>query len=165
MTTPTRVNPNVAPSSSTGPTRFAPPVSSPPRRHIPVALVVVGSAVAGFLAAVALVAAPVVPATETPLTGAVLCGFAIGWALLAGLSTRLTAQPQRWAVVPALVLGASGTPCWPSVTRRTPRSTGSGRRSCSHSRSGWRYESIATWPAGQPAGCSTPPSVPWVSRP
>ena len=108
MTTQTRITPNVAPSSSTGPTPFAPPVGSPPRRHIPVALVVVGSAVAGFLATVALVAAPVVPATEVALTGAVLCGFAIGWALLDALSTRLTAQPQRWAAVPALVLGASG---------------------------------------------------------
>jgi pimeloyl-ACP methyl ester carboxylesterase len=71
-------------------------------------VVVAGSMVLGFLAAVALVAAPVVPATESALTGAVLCGFAIGWAALAGLSARLTAQPQPWAVVPAAVLGSSG---------------------------------------------------------
>jgi pimeloyl-ACP methyl ester carboxylesterase len=72
------------------------------------AVVVAGSLVTGFLAAVALVAAPVVPATEAALTGAVLCGFAVGWAVLAVLSARLTAQPQRWATVPAVVLGASG---------------------------------------------------------
>ena len=72
-------------------------------------VVVAGSVAAGFLAAVVLVAAPFVPATESALTGAVLCGFAIGWGALAGLSTRFTTQPQRWAVVPALVLGASGT--------------------------------------------------------
>ncbi len=108
MTTPTRTNPNAAPSSATGPAPMAPPVSSPLRRRTPVGVVVAGSALAGFLAAVALVAAPVVPATEGALTGAVLCGFAIGWALLAVLSTRFTSQPQRWAAVPALVLGASG---------------------------------------------------------
>jgi pimeloyl-ACP methyl ester carboxylesterase len=108
MTTQTRITPNVAPSSCANTAPCAPPVGSPPRRHVPVALVVAGSAVAGFLAAVALVAAPVVPATEGALTGAVLCGFAIGWALLAVLSTRFTTQPQRWAAAPALVLGASG---------------------------------------------------------
>jgi hypothetical protein len=62
----------------------------------------------GSLAAGALVAAPFVPATESALTGAVLSGFAIGWAALAGLSARFTAQPQRWAAVPAVVLGVSG---------------------------------------------------------
>jgi pimeloyl-ACP methyl ester carboxylesterase len=72
------------------------------------ALVVAGSLLTGFLAAVALCAAPVVPATESALTGAVLCGFAIGWAVLAGLSARFTAQPWRWAAVPAVVLGAGG---------------------------------------------------------
>ena len=109
MTTQTRITPDVAPSSSASTAPCAPPVGSPTRRRrVPVALAVAGSAVGGFLAAVALVAAPVVPATEGALTGAVLCGFAIGWALLAVLSTRFTAQPQRWAAVPALVLGASG---------------------------------------------------------
>ena len=107
MTTSTRTNPNVAPSSSTS-SPFAPSVGSPPRRRAPMAVVVAGSLAAGVLAAAALVAAPVVPATESALTGAVLCGFAIGWAALAGLSTRFTAQPQRWAAVPAVVLGASG---------------------------------------------------------
>ena len=108
MATQIRVNPHLAASSPTDPTPSGPSVSSPPRRRTPVGVVVAGSAVAGFLAAVALVAAPVVPATESALTGAVLFGFAVGWALLAGLSTWLTAQPQRWAAVPALVLGASG---------------------------------------------------------
>ncbi len=71
-------------------------------------LVVAGSLAAGFVAAVALVATPMVPATESALTGAVLCGFALGWAALAGLSTRFTSQPQRWAAAPAVVLGGSG---------------------------------------------------------
>ena len=86
MTTPTRMTHDVA----------------------PMALVVAGSLVTGFLAAVALAAAPVVATTESALTGAVLCGFAIGWAVLAGLSARFGAQPWRWAAVPAVVLGAGG---------------------------------------------------------
>ena len=59
----------------------------------------------------------------------------------------------------------AASPCWPWGPRRTPPSTGSGRRSCSHSHSGWAFGSIATWTAGRPAGCSTPPSAPWVSPP
>jgi pimeloyl-ACP methyl ester carboxylesterase len=107
MTTPTATHQNTAPTSSrTAPPM--PPAGSPPRRRAPMALVVAGSAVAGFLSAVTLVAAPVVPATETALTGAVLCGFAIGWAALAGLSARFTTQPQRWAAVPAVLLGVGG---------------------------------------------------------
>jgi pimeloyl-ACP methyl ester carboxylesterase len=108
MTTPTRITANDARSPSTSTAPSGAPAGSPARRGASMAVVVAGSAVAGFLAAVALVAAPAVPATEGALTGAVLCGFAIGWALLAGLSTRFTEQPQRWAAVPALVLGASG---------------------------------------------------------
>ncbi len=107
MTAPTRINQDVVPSSaSTSPS--APPVASSSRRRAPIAVVVAGSLVAGLMAAVALVAAPVVPATESALTGAVLCGFAIGWAALAGLSARFTSHPQRWAAVPAVVLGAGG---------------------------------------------------------
>lgn len=37
-----------------------------------------------------------------------LCRFAVGWAALALLSTRLTDQPQRWAAVPAVFMGVSG---------------------------------------------------------
>jgi pimeloyl-ACP methyl ester carboxylesterase len=35
------------------------------------------------------------------ITGSALLAFAIGWAMLAVLSTRFTSQPQRWALVPA----------------------------------------------------------------
>ncbi len=37
-----------------------------------------------------------------------LLGFALGWALLAVLSTRFSDQPQRWAAAPALFMGVSG---------------------------------------------------------
>ena len=42
------------------------------------------------------------------ITGAVLCGWALGWAMLAVLSVRFTDQPQRWAAAPALFMGLSG---------------------------------------------------------
>jgi peptidoglycan/LPS O-acetylase OafA/YrhL len=42
------------------------------------------------------------------VTGAVLCGFAVGWAMLAIVSTRYTDQPQRWAAAPALFMGLGG---------------------------------------------------------
>src|SRR4030095_1843213 len=48
------------------------------------------------------------PAEEGAVTGAVLCGFALGWAMLAVLSVRFTDQPQRWATAPALVMGVGG---------------------------------------------------------
>jgi pimeloyl-ACP methyl ester carboxylesterase len=69
--------------------------------------VVFGSLTFGLLAAVALAAAPFMGTEADDLVGAVLLGFAAGWALLAGLSLR-TDQPQRWAVVPALYMGVGG---------------------------------------------------------
>jgi pimeloyl-ACP methyl ester carboxylesterase len=62
----------------------------------------------GLVAAVVLALAPFIPAEETAVTGAVLCGFALGWAMLAVLSVRFTDQPQRWAAAPALVMGVGG---------------------------------------------------------
>jgi pimeloyl-ACP methyl ester carboxylesterase len=70
--------------------------------------IVAGSLATGLLAAVLLVAAPFIPAEEPAVTGAVLCGFALGWAMLAVLSVRFTDQPQRWAAAPALVMGVGG---------------------------------------------------------
>jgi pimeloyl-ACP methyl ester carboxylesterase len=77
-----------------------------PRGHI--GWVVAGSLATGLVAALLLVAAPFIPAEESNLTGAVLCGFAVGWAMLAMLSVRFTDQPQRWAAAPALVMGLGG---------------------------------------------------------
>ncbi|MGC5075715.1 alpha/beta fold hydrolase [Agrococcus sp. DT81.2] len=67
-----------------------------------------GSLATGAVAAALLVAAPLGPATESAVTGSVLCGFALGWAMLAVLSTRSTDRPQRWAFAPALVMGIGG---------------------------------------------------------
>src|SRR6478672_8900988 len=73
-----------------------------------IGLIVAGSLAAGLVAAGALAAAPVVPAKENVLTGAVLLGFAVGWALLALLSVRFSDQPQRWAVAPAVFFAVAG---------------------------------------------------------
>ena len=70
--------------------------------------IVAGSLATGLVAALLLVAAPFIPAEERAVTGAVLCGFALGWAGLAVLSVRFTDQPQRWAAAPALLMGLGG---------------------------------------------------------
>ena len=79
-----------------------------PRRGGRIGWVVAGSLATGLAAALLLVAAPFVQVKESDITGAVLWGFAIGWAMLAVLSVRFTDQPQRWAVVPAVFMGVSG---------------------------------------------------------
>jgi pimeloyl-ACP methyl ester carboxylesterase len=69
---------------------------------------VAGSLAVGLIAALVLVGVPLVPAEGDAVLGVVLCGFALGWAMLAVLSVRLTDQPQRWAIAPALFMGVSG---------------------------------------------------------
>ena len=66
-----------------------------------IGLIVALSMAAGLIAAVLLVAMPFIPPRENVLTGVVLLAYALGWALLAALSTRFSDQPQRWAAAPA----------------------------------------------------------------
>ena len=70
--------------------------------------VVAGSLAVGLAAALLLAAAPFISPAEDDITGAVLCGFAIGWAALLLLSVRFTDQPQRWAAVPAVLMAVAG---------------------------------------------------------
>jgi pimeloyl-ACP methyl ester carboxylesterase len=70
--------------------------------------IVAGSLATGLVAGLLLAFAPFIAASETGVTGAILCGFALGWALLAVLSVRYTDQPQRWAAVPAVFMGVGG---------------------------------------------------------
>src|ERR687883_603441 len=81
--------------------------SSPPRR-IPMGWVVAGSLAVGLVLALLLPFARFIPAGESAITGAVLIGFALGWAMLAVLSVLLMHQPQRWAAFPALFMGVGG---------------------------------------------------------
>jgi pimeloyl-ACP methyl ester carboxylesterase len=79
-----------------------------PHRAPRIGWIVAGSLATGLTAALLLVAAPFIPAAESSLTGAVLCGFALGWAMLAVLSVRFADRTQRWAAAPALLMGLGG---------------------------------------------------------
>jgi pimeloyl-ACP methyl ester carboxylesterase len=79
-----------------------------PRSRGKIGWIVAGSLATGLVAALLLAVAPFILAEERAVTGAVLCGFALGWAMLAVLSVRFTDQPQRWAAAPALVMGLGG---------------------------------------------------------
>jgi pimeloyl-ACP methyl ester carboxylesterase len=69
---------------------------------------VAASLVSGLVVGLLLVAAPFISAEESNVTGALLCGFALGWAMLAVLTVRFSDQPQRWAAAPALFMGLGG---------------------------------------------------------
>src|SRR3954447_7484625 len=92
----------------TAPAQVRPGDGSKPTRGGRIGRIVAASLATGLIAAVLLIAAPFIPPEENDVTGAALCGFAVGWALLAILSTRYTDQPQRWAVAPALFMGLGG---------------------------------------------------------
>jgi pimeloyl-ACP methyl ester carboxylesterase len=89
-----------------------PPVGGALRRSLEsrghIGWVVAFSLAVGLLAALVFAAAPFISPEEDDITGAVLFGFALGWAALALLSVRFTDQPQRWAAVPAVFMGVSG---------------------------------------------------------
>ena len=82
-----------------------PPVAGARRSHT--GRVVAVSLALGFAASVLLPFLPVGTVDVDFSTAMVLAGYALGWALLALLSTRLTHQPQRWAVVPATFMAVS----------------------------------------------------------
>ena len=84
------------------------PMNAAPVPRGGIGWVVVGSLAAGLVAAVLLVVLPFAPATQSAAMGSVLCGFALGWAMLATFSVRFTDQPQRWAFAPALLMGLGG---------------------------------------------------------
>src|SRR6266567_4428349 len=69
-----------------------------------VGLIVAGSLITGFVVALVLVIGPFGGAQEHVIMGTALLGWALGWALLAVLSTRWSNQPQRWAIVPAALM-------------------------------------------------------------
>jgi pimeloyl-ACP methyl ester carboxylesterase len=79
-----------------------------PTRTRPVTGVVAGSLGAGAVTALVLSLVVFAGATEAVITGSMLVAFGFGWALTAVLSSRMTSRPQRWAAVPAAVMGVSG---------------------------------------------------------
>jgi pimeloyl-ACP methyl ester carboxylesterase len=70
---------------------------------------IVAAVVAGAVVALLLTLLVFAGGTEATITGALLLGFGFGWALMATLTARRTGQAQRWAFVPAAVMGATGT--------------------------------------------------------
>lgn len=86
--------------------------SWPPARRAPsgrpIAYVVAGSVAAGLIGALFLTLVVFAGAVEHVITGSALLAFAVGWALLAVLSIRMTSQPQRWAFVPAAYMAIVG---------------------------------------------------------
>jgi len=79
-----------------------------PTRKGHIGLIVAGSMITGFVASIALVIGPFGGAQEHVIVGTALLGWALGWALLAVLSTLRTDQAQRWAVVPTAVMAVTG---------------------------------------------------------
>ncbi len=92
-----------------------PEARSPKLRIGPVVVLslLVAPVVALFLALVPFGGAP-----EHVITGVVLLSFASGWTLLVVLSSRLTDQPQRWAIAPAAVMAVAGVMflTWPGAS-------------------------------------------------
>ncbi len=92
-------------------------------KHGPVGRIVAGSLAAGFTAALVLALVVFAGGTESVITGALLTGFGFGWALITVLTMRFTTRPQRWASVPAAVMGFTGlallafTPGYEAMTR------------------------------------------------
>jgi pimeloyl-ACP methyl ester carboxylesterase len=100
-------------ATATHPTRPpTPPAGRPPTgrrsRTGRIRWVIAGSLIIGLLLAAVLSVVVFDSGSEAVITGSALLGFAVGWAMLAVLSTRMTAQPQRWAWVPATALGVTG---------------------------------------------------------
>jgi pimeloyl-ACP methyl ester carboxylesterase len=76
--------------------------------HRPAGRTIVAAVVAGALAALVLALVVFAGGSEATITGALLLGFGFGWALMATLTARRTREPQRWAVVPAVAMAATG---------------------------------------------------------
>jgi formate/nitrite transporter FocA (FNT family) len=78
-----------------------------PNNRSPVPLIA-GSLAAGALLAIALLLGPAARTAEPAITGSMLLAFGFGWGLMVLLATRYSVQPQRWARVPAALLGSIG---------------------------------------------------------
>lgn len=82
-----------------------------------IAWIVIVSVLAAILLSIILVLVVVAGARENVITAMVLFAFAAGVGLLAVLSTRMSDQPQRWAVIAAGWLAGAGTVLliWPGI--------------------------------------------------
>ena len=76
--------------------------------HGPFARIVATSLATGLGTALVLSLVVFAGHPEATITGALLAGFALGWALIGLLSRRFTDRPQGWTAVPAVALGVTG---------------------------------------------------------
>jgi len=71
-------------------------------------LVMLGSFAAAAALAILLLLGPAARGSEPLITGSLLLAFGFGWGLVALLTARYSAQPQPWAMAPAILLGSVG---------------------------------------------------------
>ena len=83
-------------------------IGAPARRQGHIGVIVAGAMCSGLVVSLVLVVGPFGGAQEHLIMGAALLGWALGWALLAVLSIRWSDQPQRWAMVPAVLMALAG---------------------------------------------------------
>jgi len=108
-------------STATQPAHPADPASA----RVSVGGVIAAAVATGAVSAAVLVFAILPSAPESVIVGTTLMAFALGWAMLAWLTTRVTAFPQRWAYVPAAALATAGVvalvagPGEPALTQLT----------------------------------------------
>jgi pimeloyl-ACP methyl ester carboxylesterase len=69
---------------------------------------ILGGLAVGAVLAVLVLLGPASGGSEPVVTGWVMVAFGLGWGLIAWLTGRFSAQPQTWAVVPAVLLAAVG---------------------------------------------------------
>ena len=74
----------------------------------PIGRVVVACLLTGIVGVLVLTLAVLPGGEEHQVIGSSLVAFGAGWAVLAFCSTRMTALPQRWAYVPAVVMSVAG---------------------------------------------------------
>src|SRR4051812_30750961 len=74
----------------------------------PICRTVLASLLTGAVSAAVLTLLVFPGAREHTTTGLALVAFAVGWAMLGVLTTRFTNQAQRWARIPAVVMGVTG---------------------------------------------------------
>src|SRR4051794_19396732 len=85
-----------------------PAASEEEARTGPMFRTVLASLLTGAVSAAVLTLLVFPGAREHTTTGLALVAFAVGWAMLGVLTTRFTNQPQRWARIPAVVMGVTG---------------------------------------------------------
>ena len=79
-----------------------------PRKRSRIALVVFGSIAFGFVLGLLLTLVVFAGGEESQITGSALLALGAGFMLLVVASSRLTDQPQRWALVPGVASAAVG---------------------------------------------------------